>query len=98
MMERGDSYKEVRLSMDFMLSTVGMMLEVLFPATALDIVKSMLQLVLKFIMIAVIVIILAVGALLISLEIGLLLEILFNLILGAVLFIIYPSLLHEGTA
>lgn len=86
------------VSMDFMLSTVGMMLEVLFPATALDIVKSMLQLVLKFIMIAVIVIILAVGALLISLEIGLLLEILFNLILGAVLFIIYPSLLHEGTA
>lgn len=86
------------VSMDFMLSTVGMMLEVLFPATALDIVKSMLQLVLKFIMIAVIVIILAVGALLLSLEIGLLLEILFNLILGTVLFIIYPSLLHEGTA
>ena len=45
-----------------------------------------------------IVIILAVGALLLSLEIGLLLEILFNLILGTVLFIIYPSLLHEGTA
>lgn len=86
------------VSMDFMLSTVGMMLEVLFPATALDIVKSMLQLVLKFIMIAVIVIILAVGVLLLSLEIGLLLEILFNLILGTVLFIIYPSLLHEGTA
>lgn len=86
------------VSMDFMLSTVGMMLEVLFPATALDIVKSMLQLVLKFIMIAVIVVILAVGAFMISFEAGLLLEITFNLILGIVLFIIYPSLLHEGTA
>lgn len=84
------------VTMDFMLSTVGMMLEVIFPSAALDMVKSMLQLVCKFAMIGIIVVIIAVGAVVWNLSAGLFLEILFNLILGGTLFVIYPAILHDG--
>lgn len=84
------------VTMDFMLSTVGMMLEVIFPSAALDMVKSMIQLVCKFAMIGIIVVIITAGALVWNLSAGLFLEILFNLILGGTLFVIYPAILHDG--
>lgn len=86
------------VTMDFMLSTVGMVLEVLLPASAFDVVKSMLQMMLKFMMIAVIVVVIAIGTFISGLTLGLILNIVMNIILGGLLFLIYPSLLHDGVA
>lgn len=86
------------VTMDFMLSTVGMVLEVLLPASAFDVVKSMLQMMLKFVMIAVIVIVIAVGTFISGLALGLILSIVVNVILGGLLFLIYPTMLHDGVA
>ena len=86
------------VTMDFMLSTVGMVLEVLLPASAFDVVKSMLQMMLKFVMIAVIVIVIAVGTFISGLVLGLVLSIVMNVILGGLLFFIYPTMLHDGVA
>lgn len=84
--------------MDFMLSTVGMLIEVLVPSTSLDTVKAMIQMMLKFFMILVIVILFVVGMLLGGVVGGLFVTLLGCLAIGAVIFIIYPSMLHEGVA
>lgn len=86
------------VTMDFMLSGVGMMLEALFPATAMDMVKASIQMMLKMFMILVIVIVIVVGTLLGGFELGLVLTLIMNVIIGAVSFIIYPSMLHSGIA
>lgn len=86
----------VLITMDFMLSGVGMMLEALFPASAMDMVKSSLQLVLKFIVIIFIVAVIVIGVVLDSFELGLVFHLILNLILGGISFVIYPSMLHEG--
>ena len=86
----------VLLTMDFMLSGVGMMLEALFPASAMDMVKSSLQLVLKFVVILFIVGVIVIGVVIDGFAMGLLLNIVLNIILGGVSFVIYPSMLHEG--
>lgn len=86
------------VTMDFMLSGVGMMLEALFPATAMDVVKASIQMMLKMFMILVIVIVIVVGTLLGGFEMGLVLTLIMNVIVGGVSFVIYPSLLHSGIA
>ena len=86
----------VLITMDFMLSGVGLLLEAIFPASALDAVKSMLQLVLKFVVILFIVVAIVVGVVLGSLELGLMINLVMNLVIGAVTFMIYPAMLHEG--
>ncbi len=88
----------VLLTMDFMLSAVGMLLEALFPATAMDTVKASLQLMLKFVVIIFIVIGFVIGLMLGGITAGLFGILLVNLVLGAVSFIIYPSMLHGGIA
>lgn len=84
------------VTMDFMLSTVGMLLEVLLPATALDTVKAMVQMVLKMFMIIVIIVLFAIGGVLVDIWLGLVLNIVVNCIIGGILFWIYPAMLHEG--
>lgn len=84
------------VTMDFMLSGVGMLLEGLFPATALDVVKATLQLMLKFGMILFIVIAFVAGILLDGIELALVLNLIMNIVIGAVTFMIYPSMLHGG--
>ena len=86
----------VLVTMDFMLSGVGMVLEVLFPADAMNQVKASLQLMLKFFMILVIVVVVLVGILLNGVLLGLLFLLIMNLIIGAITFILYPSCLHNG--
>lgn len=86
----------VLITMDFMLSGVGMVLEALFPASAMDMVKSSLQLMLKFVVIIFIVAAIAIGAVLGGFELGLVCNLVLNIIIGAVTFVIYPSMLHEG--
>lgn len=86
----------VLITMDFMLSGVGLLLEALFPASALDTVKSMLQLILKFVVIIFIVVAIVIGVVIGSLELGLVINLVMNLVIGAVTFMIYPAMLHEG--
>lgn len=86
----------VLITMDFMLSGVGLLLEAIFPASALDVVKSMLQLVLKFVVIIFIVVAIVIGVVIGSLELGLMIHLVMNIVIGAVTFMIYPAMLHEG--
>ena len=88
----------VLVTIDFMLSGVGIMLEALFPATALNQVKAAIQMLLKFFMILVVVVAVMVGVLIQGMTLGLIILLLMNIILGGVAFIIYPSLLHDGMA
>jgi hypothetical protein len=88
----------VLLTMDFMLSGIGMMLEALFPATAMDMVKASIQMILKFMMIMVIVIAFALGMAIGGVEMALIFNLIMNVILGGISFIIYPSMLHGGIA
>ena len=68
----------------------------LYPASALDTVKSMLQLILKFVVIIFIVVAIVIGVVIGSLELGLVINLVMNLVIGAVTFMIYPAMLHEG--
>ena len=86
----------VLVTMDFMLSGVGLLLEALFPASAMQMVKASIQMMLKFVVIFFIVIAIVVGAMLGGFEMGLILTLIMNVFFGAVCFIIYPSMLHGG--
>lgn len=86
------------VTMDFMLSAVGMLLEAIFPATALDVAKSMIQMVLKFFMIMIEILLFVAGMAISGVMAGLLVCALGNAVIGAAIFLIYPSLLHDGLA
>lgn len=88
----------VLVTMDFMLSGVGLLLEALFPASAMEAVKAMIQMTLKFVVILFIVAAIVIGVVLGGFELGLILTLIMNVILGGVCFIIYPSMLHGGIA
>ena len=85
-------------TMDFMLSAVGLLLEALFPASAMEMVKASIQMLLKFMLIFIVVIAVVVGVLLGGVELGLICTIVTNIIFGAIGFVIYPSMYHNGIA
>ena len=84
--------------MDFMLSTFGLLLEALLPASALDVAKSVLQMMLRFFMILVITVLMAVGFLIGGVSAALLMTTAGGLIIGGLCFLAYPSMLHGGIA
>ena len=84
--------------MDFMLSTFGLLLEALLPASALDVAKSVLQMMLRFFMILVITVLMAVGFLIGGVPVALLITTAGGLIIGGLCFLAYPSMLHGGIA
>ena len=86
------------VTMDFMLSGVGMLLEALFPASAMQMVKATIQMLLKFVVIIVIVIAIVIGTLFGGFEVGLIVNIIVNIAIGALCFVIYPAILHDGIA
>lgn len=86
------------LVMDFMLSAFGAFLEAVFPSSALDMVKSMLRLTLHFFMILVITVLMAAGFLLSGIVLALVLTTVGCAVCGGLFFLIYPSMLHQGTA
>lgn len=88
----------VLVTMDFMLSAVGLLLEALFPAEALDLFKSLIQLVLKFVVLFLIVIVLVLGYLLSGIAMGLVFVLVLNIALGVLSFLLYPTMLHDGIA
>lgn len=81
---------------DFMLSAVGLMLETIFPASALDMVKAVIQMILRMGMILVLVFLMAGGYALGGEAAALVLTLVAGVILGGICFIIYPSRMHEG--
>lgn len=84
------------ITMDFMLSAVGMMLEALFPVNDLDVVKAMIQMILKFAALFVVVIPIVIGVVLGGFSLGLILAVIANALVGGICFVIYPSKLHGG--
>lgn len=81
---------------DFMLSSVGLVLEVIFPESALDLVKSVIEMFLRLGMILVLTGLMAGGYLLGGEVAALLLTLVASAVVGGICFIIYPSLLHCG--
>ena len=88
----------VLVTLDFMLSGVGLLLEALFPANAMSQVKAAIQMLLKFFLIFVIVIAVMIGVVIQGITLGLIITLVMNIILGGVAFIIYPAMLHDGMA
>lgn len=84
------------LIVDFMLSSIGMMLEALLPATAMDMVKAMIQMLLRFAIILVLVGFMLVGYLLGGEGMALVVTSVGSVVLGGLCFVIYPSILHSG--
>ena len=84
------------VSMDFMFSCFGLLLQAILPSGAMDVVKSMLQMMLRAFIIVVIVIAFAIGTVLQGLALGAVFCMFTSLAVGTICFIVYPSLLHRG--
>jgi hypothetical protein len=84
------------VAVDFMFSSVGMLLEAVCPANALDTVKSLIHMCLQMATLLVLAAVLGVGFLLGGETAALLVTMIFSLVVGGVIFIIYPSFLHSG--
>lgn len=83
---------------DFMLSAVGVVLEAIFPASALDVAKTMIQMILRFFMILVLTIFMVVGYFAGGVVASLIITLAGSALIGGIIFIIYPSMLHGGKA
>lgn len=83
---------------DFMLSAVGAFLEAVFPASAMDVAKSVLRMMLHFFMILVLTVFMAVGFLISGITLALFITIVGSAVIGGLFFLIYPSILHQGVA
>lgn len=84
------------VSMDFMFSCFGLLLQAILPSSAMDVVKSMLQMMLRAFIIVVIAIAFAIGTVLQGLALGAVFCMFTSLAVGTICFIVYPSLLHHG--
>lgn len=84
------------VSMDFMFSCFGLLLQAILPSSAMDVVKSMLQMMLRAFIIVVIAIAFAIGTVLQGLALGTVFCMFTSLAVGTICFIVYPSLLHRG--
>ncbi len=83
---------------DFMLSSVGVLLEAIFPASALDVAKSMIQMILRFFMILVLTVFMVAGYFIGGVVAALVFTTVGSAVIGGIVFIIYPSMLHSGKA
>lgn len=84
------------LALDFMLSTVRFMINALVPVKGMDVVKSMIQIMIKMFVIFILVIVFAAGFLIASWTGALVANIIVSVTVGGLLFAIYPSMLHRG--
>lgn len=84
------------VSMDLMFSCFGLLLQAILPSSAMDVVKSMLQMMLRAFIIVVIAIAFAIGTVLQGLALGAVFCMFTSLAVGTICFIVYPSLLHRG--
>lgn len=81
---------------DFMFSAVGLLLEAIFPASALDLVKSVIQFILKYVILVIVAVVFAVGILIGGMEIGIVFLLFISIALATVSFWLYPCMLHNG--
>lgn len=84
------------LLVDFMLSAAGLLLECIFPEGALDMVKAVFEMFLRFFLILFVVLPMAVGYFLGGQAAALLLMDVVAVVLGGISFVFYPSFLHGG--
>jgi hypothetical protein len=85
------------VAVDFMLSSVGVLLEAICPASSLDMVKTIIQMILRMGMAVVLALFMGMGYLIGGELSALILTTVASLLVGGAAFIIYPSFLHEGT-
>ena len=83
------------VSMDFMFSCFGLLLQAILPSSAMDVVKSMLQMMLRAFIIVVIAIAFAIGTVLQGLALGAVFCMFTSLAVGTIRSIVYPSLSHR---
>ena len=84
------------VSMDFMFSCFGLLMQAILPSSAMDVVKSMLQMMVRMFIILIIAVAFAIGAVLQGLALGAVFCMFASLAVGTVCFVVYPSLLHRG--
>lgn len=84
------------VSMDFMFSCFGLLMQAILPSSAMDVVKSMLQMMVRIFIILIVVIAFAIGAALQGLALGAVLCMCASLAVGTLCFVVYPSMLHRG--
>ena len=84
------------ISMDFMFSCFGILMEALLPASSMDMVKSIMQMMFRFMIIVVIIICFMVGSIISGVVLGAVICIVVDILIGIACFVAYPSLLHNG--
>ena len=84
------------ISMDFMFSCFGILMEALLPASSMDMVKSIMQMMFRFMIIIVIIICFMVGSIISGVVLGAVICIVVDILIGIACFVAYPSLLHNG--
>ena len=81
---------------DFMLAAVGVFLDALFSSGVTDVVKAMLQMLLRFLVLPVLAIVMAVGYMFGGQVLALVLTMACSILIGGLIFLVYPSMLHSG--
>jgi hypothetical protein len=81
---------------DFMFSEVGLLLEALVPASAMDTVKSMIQILLRCIILVIVAVFLAIGYFFGGIAGALVFTCAASAGIGGAISLIYPWMLHQG--
>ena len=81
---------------DFMFSEVGLLLEALVPASAMDMVKSMIQILLRCIILVIVAVFLAIGYFFGGIAGALVFTCAASAGIGGAISLIYPWMLHQG--
>lgn len=84
------------VSMDYMFSCFGLLVQALVPSNSLDSIRNMLQMMLRFFIITFVIAAFVIGVILQGIELGALLCAIMSIAIGTVCFLVYPSLLHRG--
>lgn len=84
------------ISMDFMYSCFGLLMEALLPASSMDMVKSILQMMFRFMIILVVVGSFLVGLFISGVLLGAVICVIMDLVIGFACYVAYPSILHNG--
>lgn len=84
------------LAVNFMLESVRLMIDALVPSKGMDTIKSMVQAILKMLVLVILVVAFAVGFLIASWFGALIINLILAVVVGGLLFAIYPSMLHNG--
>ena len=84
------------LIVDFLYSQVGLLMEALIPVTSMDVVKSMIQMILRCLILVVLSVLVMIGYFAWGIAGALILTCIASAGIGGVIFWVYPWMLHRG--